>query len=146
MKLDNGVKQFSIMGNWIAKAVFSLVAIALMWQCPFLSDLSAMAVPSAVVATSVPNQVKGTADQVRDRSKELIQDTKKNVERTANRNAVKVDQADDQGSFVERKAQRDRARIEQRAEEDASKTERAVDDSMNAVKGAVEKIKDAFGS
>jgi TolA-binding protein len=146
MKLANGVKQFSILGNWIAKTVFSLVAIALMWQSPFLSNMTAMAVPSAVVATSVPNQVKGTADEVRDRSKELIQDTKKNVERVANRNAAKVDQVDDQGSFVEGKAQRDRARIEQRAEEDAAKTERAVDNSINAVKGAVEKIKDAFGS
>jgi hypothetical protein len=146
MKLNNGVKQFSIVGNWIAKALFSLVAIALVWQGSFFSNINAIAAPSTVIATTAANQVKGAADDVRNRSKDLIQDTKKNVERAANRNTAKVDQADDQDSFVERKAQRDRDRIEQRAEEDASRTERAVDNSMNAVKGAVEKVKEAFGS
>jgi len=53
--------------------------------------------------------------------------------------------ADDKGSFVERKAQRDQAR-EKRAPEDADRTEKAVDNSMNAVKGAVENIKNAFSN
>ncbi|HEY9623094.1 MAG TPA: hypothetical protein V6C78_22250 [Crinalium sp.] len=142
MKLN---KRFSTVSNWIAKALFSLVAVALLWQGAFLFDTTAVAAPSPVLATSAANHAQNATDEVRDRSKDLIQDTKRKVERTANRNASKVDQADDNGSFVERKAQRDRDRIQQRAEEDAARTERAVDDSTNAVKGLVDKVKDAFG-
>lgn len=145
MKLNNGLKQLLGLGNWFAKVVFSIAAIALVWQSSFFLNPTAMAVPQTLIATSAEHQAKGAADEVRDRSKNLIQDTKRNVEKTATRNAAKVDQADDQGSVVERKAKRDQSRIYQRAEEDAARTEKAVDNSMNAVKGTVEKIKDAFG-
>lgn len=103
-----------------------------------------MAASTTMIAANVGDQIQGAADEVRARSKDLIRDTQNKVEKTANKNAAKVDQADDEGSFIERKAQRDQARIEKRASEDADRTEKAVDNSMNAVKGAVENIKDAF--
>lgn len=144
MKLNQYTKQFSALGSWMAKALFSLIAIALMWQGSFFLNTDAIAAPATLIATSGANQVKGAADEVRDRSKDLIRDTQKNVKKTANRNAAKVDQADDEGTFAERKALRDRSRIERRANEDASRTETAVDKSMDAIKGAVDKVKNAF--
>lgn len=144
MKLNYCGKQFSVLGSRLAKVLFSVVAIALIWQGSFFLKTDAMAAPVTLVATSASNQVKGAADEVRDRSKDLIRDTQKNVKKTANRNASKVDQADDEGTFAERKAMRDRSRIERRADEDASRTETAVDKSMDAVKGAVDKVKNAF--
>lgn len=144
MKLNNLFNRFSLVSNWVAKTMVALVAIVLFWHAVPVS-ISALAAPPPLVASDAGNQVKGAADEVRARSKELIRDTKSNVQKTADRNATKVDQADDEGSFVERKAQRDRARIQRRAEEDASRTEKAVDDSMNGVKGIVDNIKDAFG-
>lgn len=144
MNLNHAVERVSAFRTWMAKALFALFTIALIWQSPLPLHTTAMATPIPLLATNAANQVQGAADEIRDRSKNLIRGTKKNVEKTAHRNAAKVDQADDNGSFVERKAQRDRNQIEQRAEEDAARTERAVDDSMNAVKGAMENIKDAF--
>lgn len=144
MKLDYCTNQLAVVGRWMAKALLGLVAIALVWQGSFGWNTPAMAAPVTLVATNAADQTKGAADEVRSRSKDFIRDTKNKVEKTANRNASKVDQADDEGSFVERKARRDQARIQRRAEEDASRTEKAVDDSMNAVQGMVENIKDAF--
>lgn len=128
---------------WMKRVVVSLVAIALVWQWAFV-NLAVWAVPAPLLATDMANQAKGAADEVRDRSKDLIRDTKNKVEKTADRNAAKVNAADDHGSFAERKANRDQARIEERAENHAARTEKAVDDSMNAVQGTVDKIKDAF--
>jgi hypothetical protein len=67
-----------------------------------------------------------------------------NVEKTANKNAAKVDRADARGGAAERKAMHDRDRIERRAEDHASRAETAVDKSMDAVKNAVDNVKDAF--
>ena len=128
----------------MANTLLCLAAIAFVWQGALFSDTNAIAAPATLIAANVGDQVQGAADEVRARSKELIRDTQDKVEKTANKNAAKVDQADDEGSFVERKAKRDRDRIEKRASEDADRTETAVDKSMNAVKGAVENIKDAF--
>ncbi|MGI0483782.1 hypothetical protein ACN4EK_00015 [Pantanalinema rosaneae CENA516] len=144
MKLTYCIEQLSVVGRWLTKALLGLVAIALVWQSSFGVNSAAMAAPAPLLAANAANQAQDAADEVRNRSKDFIRDTKHQVEKTANRNASKVDQADD-GSFVERKARRDQARIERRAEEDASRTEKAVDDSMNAVQGFVENIKDAFG-
>lgn len=140
MKLNYSMKSFSVIG----KVLFSLVAIALVWQSSFFLNTSAMAAPAQLFA-NIGDKIENAADSVRDNSKDLIRDSKKNVKETANKNASKVDEADDQGSIVEGKAKRDRDRIEQRAEDHAAKTEKAVDDSMNGVKGVVENIKDAFG-
>ena len=130
--------------NVIGKILFALVASVLVWQGSFFVNTSAMAASSPLFA-NVGNKIENAADNVREGSKELIHDSKKNVKETANRNASKVDQADDKGTAVEQKAQRDRSRIEQRADEHAARTEKAVDDSMDGVKGLVENIKDAFG-
>jgi hypothetical protein len=125
MKLNNCAEKLLAARDWLTKTLFSLVAIALLWQGAFLFNTSAMAAPATLIATTGADQIQGAADELRDRSKDLIRDTKTNVEKTANKNAAKVDQADDEGSFVERKAQRDKVRIQQRAEEDASRTEKA---------------------
>ncbi len=128
----------------MANTLLCLVAIAFVWQGAFFSETNAIAAPATLIAADVGDQIQGAADEVRARSKDLIRDTQDKVEKTANKNAAKVDQADDEGSVVERKALRDRDRIEKRASEDADRTEKAVDNSMNAVKGMVENIKDAF--
>ena len=143
MKLNYCVKRILAVGRWMTNSLLCLAAIALVWQGGFFSH-NAMAAPATLIAADVGDQIKGAADEVRARSKDLIRDTQDKVEKTANKNAAKVDQADDEGSVVERKALRDRDRIEKRASEDADRTEKAVDNSMNAVKGVVENIKDAF--
>lgn len=144
MKLNSSMKPFSTVKNWMGKILFSFIAIALVWQSSFFVDTNAAASPAPLFATSGANQIENTADRVREGSKDLIRDSQKNVKETARKNAAKVDQADDKGSAVERKAQRDKDRIEKRADEHAARTEKAVDDSMNGVKGVVENIKDAF--
>ena len=145
MKLNYLTKTFSTVGRFLATTVFCLSAIAFIWQGAFFS-LAAVAAPSVnlIAAADVGDQVKGAADEVAKGSKNLIRDTADKVEKTANKNASKVDQADDKGTFVEGKALRDKDRIEKRAEEDAARTEKAVDKSMNAVKRTVDNIKDAF--
>lgn len=142
MKLNHREKWLPSLGSWITKMALSLVAIALFWHLSAVNAM-ALAAPTPLMAVN-SNQLQGAADEVRDRSKDLIRDTKRNVEKTARRNAAKVSDADDEGSFVERKAQRDQVRIQARAEEDAARTENAVDKSINAAKGAVENIKSAF--
>ena len=144
MKPNYCMKRTLAVGRWMASTLICLAAIAFVWQGAFFSNTNAMAAPATLIAANVGDQIQGAADEVRGRSKELIRDTQNKVEKTANKNAAKVDQADDEGSFVERKAKRDRNRIEKRASEDADRTETAVDKSMDAVKGAVENIKDAF--
>jgi len=140
------MKRISAAGRWMANTLLCLATIAFMWQGGFFLDTNAMAAPATLIAADVGDQIQGAADEVRARSKDLIRDTQNKVEKTANKNAAKVDQADDKGSFVERKAQRDRDRIEKRASEDADRTEKAVDNSMDAVKGAVKNVKDAFSN
>lgn len=144
MKRNYFTNGLSTVGRWLATTLLCVCAIAFVWQGAFFSNNSAMAAPATLIAADVGDQVKGAADEVRARSKDLIRDTQNKVEKTANKNAAKVDEADDEGSVVERKAKRDKDRIEKRAEEDANRTEKAVDNSMNAVKGVVDNIKDAF--
>lgn len=132
MKLNYFTKRFPVIGRWMT-TMLCLVAIVLV----AFSN-------SAALAANLGDQIKGAADDVRSGSKELIRDSKHDVKKTANKNAAKVDRADDDGGAAERKAMRDRDRIEQRAEEHASRTETAVDKSMDAVKNAVDNIKDAF--
>jgi hypothetical protein len=143
MKLNFSVKPFSTLGQRLTNICLCLVAIAFMGQI-FCLNSPAMALPTTLITANPADQIQGAAEEVRDRSKDLIRDTKRNVERTADRNAAKVDRVDDEGTYLENKARRDQARIQKRAEEDAARTEKAVDDSMNAVQGAVENIKDAF--
>ncbi len=149
MKLNYIVKRLSIAGRWMATTLFCLSAIALVWQGAFLSNTAAMAAPSAnlIAAADAGSQVQGKASEDAGRAKNFIEDTKDKVKETANKNAARVDRAtDDNGSFVERKAKRDRDRIEQRADEDAARTKKAVDNTTNAVERTVDSIKDAFSN
>lgn len=146
MKLNYFTKRLSTVGRWIATTLFCVSAIAFIWQGAFFSNTSAMANPTdrLIVASDAGNQVKGKASVDAGRAKNFIEDTKDKVKRTANQNADRVDQATDNGSFVERKANRDAARIEQRADQDAARTKKAVDQTKNAVERTVDNIKDVF--
>lgn len=148
MKQNDLTKRLSTAGRWMAATLLCVSAIAFVWQGTFFSSTAAIAAPAVTLIASADagDRVKDAADDVAKGSKEFIRDTKNKVERTANKNAAKVDAADDEGSVVEGKAKRDRNRIEQRAEEDAARTEKAVDNNMNAVKRAVDSIKDAFSN
>lgn len=132
----------------MATTLFCLSAIAFVWQGAFFSNTVAFANPAVnlIAAADAGDQVKGAADEVAKGSKNFIRDTADKVEKTANKNAAKVDRADDDGSFVERKAKRDRDRIEQRAEQDAARTQKAVDNTKNVVERTVDNIKDAFSN
>ena len=147
MKLNHLMKGLSAVGRWMATTLFCVSAIAFIWQGAFFSNTAAMADPASnlIAATDVGKQVQGKTSQDAGRAKNFIRDTANRVEQTAKKNAGRVEQAtDDNGSFVERKAKRDTARIEQRSEEDAARTQEAVDNTKNAVKSTVDKIKDAF--
>lgn len=144
MKLTNVKKQVSIVGRWMATTLFCLSAIAFVWQGAFFADNSAMASPTLVAAKDAGDKVQDKVDDIAKGSKNLIRDTKEKVEDAASSNAKKVDKSTGDDSVAERKAKSDRDTIYKRAEEDAARTEKAVDNNMNAVKGAVEKIKDAF--
>ncbi len=144
MKLNHFTKQLSTVGRWIATSLFCLSAIAFVWQGAFIADNSAMASPTLVATRDTGDKVKDTTDDIAKSSKNFIRDTKDKVQDAANSNAKKVDKSTGDDSVAERKAKSDRDTIYKRAEEDAARTEKAVDNNMNAVKGAVEKIKDAF--
>ncbi|WP_250124468.1 hypothetical protein [Chroococcidiopsis sp. CCMEE 29] len=148
MKQNHVMKRLSRVGRWMATTLFCLSAIAFIWQGAFFSNTVALANPAVnlIAAADAGDQVKGAADEVAKGSKNFIRDTADKVEKTANKNAAKVDRADDDGSFVERKAKRDRNRIEQRAEQDAARTQKAVDNTKNVVERTVDNIKDAFSN
>ncbi|MBE9108924.1 hypothetical protein IQ273_05770 [Nodosilinea sp. LEGE 07298] len=146
MKSSHFTKGLSTAGRWMATTLFLLSAIAFVWQGTFFANTSALAAPTGtlIAAADAGDRVKGAADDVEKGSKNIIRSAEDSVKSAANQNAAKVDRADDDGTFVERKAKRDRNRIEQKASEDADRTERAAEKSMNAVERAVDNIKDAF--
>jgi uncharacterized protein YjbJ (UPF0337 family) len=146
MKLNDLLKRVSTVGRFLATTLFCVSAVAFVWQGAFFSNTAAMAAPTAnlILATDVGSQVQGKVSEDAGRAKNFIEDTKDKVKETANKNASRVDQADDEGSFVERKAKSDRDTIEKRAEEDAARTEKAVDNTKNAVQSAIDSIKGAF--
>ena len=129
----------------MATTLVCVAAIAFVWQGGFFSNTTALvdSMPQ-LIATSGADQIKGAADKVTETSKNIIRGTEDKVKEAANSNAAKVDQADEDGGTAERKAKRDKNRIERRASEDAARTEKRAEKSMNAVKDAVDNIKDAF--
>ena len=144
MKLN--LKRFSAVGRFLATTVLFVCAIAFTWQGGFFSNSNAMAAPGVtLIATAdAGNVVKGKASEDASRAKNFIEDTKDKVERTAKKNASKVEDADDNGGFFARKAKKDAATIVKRAEEDAARTEKAVDNTKKAVKSTVDKVKDGL--
>ncbi len=149
MKLNHLLKRVSTVGRFLATALFCVLAVAFVWQGAFFSNTAAMADPTAtlIAEADISSQVQDNLNKGAKLSKDFIEDTKKRVERTANKNTDRVEQAtDDNGSVVERKANRDEARIYKRAEEDAARTKEQVDRSKNAVESAIDSIKDAFSN
>jgi uncharacterized protein YjbJ (UPF0337 family) len=146
MKLNSLNKIASVVGRWVITTLFCVTVMVGAWQNSLVSNPNAIAGPAGdvITASDISGGVKDKAGDVERGSKNLIENTKDKVKDMANRNANRVDAADDSGSFVEGKAKRDRDRIERRAEEDAARTERAVDASKNAVERATDAIKDAF--
>lgn len=145
MKLNYFRKRLSTVRQCLATTLVCVAAIALVWQGGFFSNTKALADSTPqLIATSGAEQIKGAADKVTEVSKKIIRGTEDKVKETANTNAAKVDAADDDGGIAERKATRDKNRIERKASEDAARTEKRAEKSMDAVKDAVDNIKDAF--
>ena len=145
MKPNYFTQARAIAGRWLATTVVCLAAIALFWQGASLNS-SAMATPMnpLIIATHMENQAKDKADDFFDANKNFVRDTADKVKRTANKNASKVSDADDEGTYAELKAQRDADRIEKRANEDAARTQKAIDNTRNAVQNTIDNIKDAL--
>ncbi|MBD0264546.1 MAG: hypothetical protein ICV78_18010 [Tolypothrix sp. Co-bin9] len=148
MKRNYFMKQLSTVGRFLAKTLFCVSAIAFVWQGAFFSNTAAMANPvvNLIASADAADQAKDKLDEGAGATKNFIRDTQEKVKQTARTNASKVDEANDSGNFVERKAKRDKARIEKRANEDAARTEKVIDKEKNAVKGAIDSIKDAFSN
>ncbi|WP_339382058.1 hypothetical protein [Gloeocapsopsis dulcis] len=129
------------MKRWIAAMLLCLSAIA------FFPTYSAMAAPNAtLIAADLGDQIQEKTSEDAGRAKNFIRDTADSVKETANKNAKRVDQATDDGSFVEGKAKRDADRIEKRAEEDTARTQKAVDNTKNVIERTVDSIKDVFSN
>lgn len=148
MKPNHVMRPLTVLGRWLATALFGVAAVALIWQGSFFADTTAMAaVHVPVLAADLGSQAQGKASEDAGRTKNFIRDTANKVEETAQKNAQRVEDATDgDGGFIERKAKRDAARIQKRAEEDAARTQDAVDATKNAFERTVDNIKDAFGS
>ncbi|MGI2902950.1 hypothetical protein [Tolypothrix sp. VBCCA 56010] len=148
MKRNYLTKGLSTVGRFLATTLFCVLAVAFVWQGAFFSNTAAMANPAVnlIASADAGDQVKDKVEEGAGAAKNFIRDTQDKVKQTARKNASKVDEATDNGSFVERKAKSDKATIEKRANEDAARTEKAVDNSKNAVQGVVDKIKDAFSN
>ena len=144
MKLNYFSKRLSTVALWLTSTLVCVAAVVLVWQGGF-SNTAALAIPLPhLLATDTADQVKGAADKVTDKSKEIIRGAEDKVKKTARTNAAKVDRADEDGGIAETKAKRDKNRIEKRAGEDADRTEKAAEKAMGGVKNAVDSIKDAF--
>ena len=148
MKLNYFMKQLSTLGRFLATTVLCVLAVAFVWQGAFFSNTAAMANPTAnlIASADAGDQVKDKVDEGAGAAKNFIRDTQDKVKQTARTNASKVDESTESGNFAERKAKRDKATIEKRANEDAARTEKVIDKEQNAVKGAVDKIKDVFSN
>ncbi len=146
MKLNYFTKTLSMLGRWIATALFSVAAIAFVWNGAFFSNTSAMASPAATLIADAGSKAEGKVNEFAGDNKSFVRDVKDKVQDAAKSNAAKVDRATDNDSAVASKAKRDSARIQKRADEDAARTQKAIDNSKNVVERTVEGIKDAFGN
>ena len=124
------VKQFSSIRRWIVTGMLSLLTIAFVWQGAFVANDTAMA-DSMMLAES--GRIENKVDRDVEQTKSFIEDTKEQVQQTANQNASKVDRATENNSLLENKAEKDAARIEQKADKDAARTKDAVDKTQNII-------------
>ncbi len=137
-------KQFSSIKRWIATSLLSLLTIAFVWQGMFLANNTAMA--DSMMLADAGDQIENKVNRGLEETKDFVDDTKKQVKQTANKNASKVDSATDNNSLLENKAERDSDRIEQKANKDAARTKGAVDKTQNVVESTIDNIKDAFSN
>ncbi|PSF36847.1 hypothetical protein C7H19_12845 [Aphanothece hegewaldii CCALA 016] len=146
MKLNFFEKWLSNAKRSIVTTLLCVSAVVFFWQSTSFSNVAAIANPinNLIASKDAGDMVQEKVSKDAGRAKGFIRDTADRVEETAKKNAAKVDQADDKGSFVERKAKKDAGRIEKRAEEDAARTQKAVDNTKNAVEKTVDSIKDAL--
>ena len=129
----------------IASALVCLAMATFLWQGNLFADNSAIALPQqSVLATSNLNKAENKAQKDAEATKGFVRDTANKVEKTARKNADRVDEATDGSNVLARKAQRDAGRIEQRAEQDAARTQKAIDDTKNVFERAVDGVKDAL--
>ena len=145
MKLNDLTKGLTRVGRFLATSMLCVSAIAFVWQGAFFSNTAAMANPAVnlIASGDLGDQVKDKASEGFEKSRNFIDDTKKSLKNTANKNADKVE-AQSNDKDVVGKANRDAARIEERAENHAAKTKEAVDKTENVVERAIDNIKDAF--
>jgi hypothetical protein len=98
MKLNYFTKRVSIVGRWLATTLFCVSAIAFIWQGAFFSNTAAMADTSVNLIASAGDRVQDKVSEDAGRAKGFIRDTADKVERTAKKNAEKVNQADKVGN------------------------------------------------
>jgi geranylgeranyl pyrophosphate synthase len=151
MKLNHFPKQLLIAKRWVATSLLCLFVTIFAWQGVFFANATAnataIASPSTnlVAAADLGDKVQQKAGKDAERAKDFVQDTKDRVQKTAKKNATKVDQATDEDTnFIGRKARKDQGRIEAKAEKDSARTQKAIDKTENVVKRTVDNIKDAF--
>lgn len=145
MKLNSFTKQFSVAGRWIAAALLFVCATAFAWQGAFLADTTATAAPQGtLIAADLGNEVKSGTEDAKRSNKNFVRDVKNKVQDAAQSNADKVQDTLGDDNAIGRKAGKDAKRIVNRAEEDASRTQKAIDKNLGAVKGVVDKVKDAL--
>ncbi|MBF2066341.1 MAG: hypothetical protein IGS39_18270 [Calothrix sp. C42_A2020_038] len=146
MKLNYFTKQLSVVGRWVATALFCTSAFIFVWQGTYLNTSAFASPASTLIATSdAGDNVKYKTSEDAGRAKGFVENTKDFVKDAAKSNASKVDDVTDNNSIA-RKAKSDAATIQRRAEEDAARTENAIDNTKNAVQRTVDNIKDAFSS
>ena len=137
-------KQFSSIKRWIATSILSLLTIAFVWQGMFLANNTAMA--DSMMLADAGDRIENKVNRGLEETKDFIDDTKKQVKQTANKNASKVDSATDNNSLLENKAEKDSDRIEQKANKDAARTKGAVDKTQNVVESTIDNIKNVFSN
>ena len=135
-------KQFLSFKRWIATSLLSLLTIAFVWQGMFLANDAAMA--DSMMLADAGDRVENKINSGLEDTKDFIDDTKKQVKKTANKNESRVDSATDNNSFLENKAERDSDRIEQKANKDAARTKDAVDETQNIIESTIDNVKNAF--
>jgi hypothetical protein len=147
MKLKNFTNQISAMSRVFSIGLLSVLATVFFWQGAFFLNNAAIAdpLPSFVVAADLGDRVQDKVSKDTGRAKGFIRDTADKVERTAKKNADRLDNATDGDSMLGDRAKQDARQIKRNAERDASRTEKAVDKTKNAIEQTVESVKDALG-
>jgi hypothetical protein len=147
MKLNNFAKQISALSRGFSIGLLGILATVFFWQNAFFFNSVAIAAPFTrfIVAADMGDRVQDKTSNDAGRAKGFIRETADKVERTAKKNAERVDNATDGDSVLGERAREDAGRIRQNAERDSARTQKAVDKTKNAIEKTVENVKDALG-